>query len=520
MADRLPPGFDRGIWRVAQATPDALAVVEPGDRATTFGELVTRAHRVAHGLRERGLQPGDGVAVMAPNCVESIIVYLAAIESGLYFVPVNFHLVTEEVAYILDNSATKVFIAADRYAPVAIAAADQVCLPGDRRIGLGAIDGFAEFGTLERGRPDRFVVDPSPGDAMSYTSGSTGRPKGVRRPLGNGDVLATYDLLAGLTLGPGAAAGGVHLVCGPLYFRGPFIPAVVALHLGHTLVLMDRWSADGMLAAVERYGVVSTYLVPTMIHRLLRTPTQQRAGYDLSSLRYVLHSAAPCPVQDKRELLDWLGPIVHETYGGTEGGGTYVSPQEWLERPGTIGRAWPGAEIHVLDDEGRPCPPGVAGTVYIKPTSPEFGYHRDPVKTAAAKRGRLHTLGDIGYLDEAGYLFLQGRRSDLVISGGVNIYPAEVEAVLMRHPDVDDVAVFGIPQSEWGQQVHALIVPIAGVDDAALLAQLDEHCRAHLAGYKVPRSFELRESLPRSSAGKINKPSLQAPYWVDQVSRS
>lgn len=519
MPDPLPAAFDRGIWQAARATPDAVAVVGPDGGTTTFGELVSRAHRVAHGLRGLGLRSGDGVAVMAPNCVETILVYLAAIEAGLYFVPVNFHLVTEEVAYILDNSSSEAFVAADRFAAVASAAADQAGLPGARRIALGGIDGFAGFASLEGGRPDGFVPDPSPGEAMSYTSGSTGRPKGVRRPLGNGDVLATYELLASLTLGPRAAAGGVHLVCGPLYFRGPFMPAIVALHLGHTLVLMDRWSAEDMLAAVERHGVVSTYLVPTMIHRLLRVPPEQRAGYDLSSLGYVLHSAAPCPVAEKRELLDWLGPIVHETYGGTEGGGTYVSPQEWLERPGTLGRAWPGAEIHVLDDEGRPCPPGVAGTVYIRPTSPDFGYHRDPDKTAAAKRGRLHTLGDIGYLDAAGYLFLHGRRSDLVISGGANIYPAEVEAALLRHPSIDDVAVFGIPQAEWGQQVHALIVPMPGVDGDALIAELDAHCRAHLAGYKVPRSFELRESLPRTSAGKINKPSLQAPYWDEPVSR-
>jgi long-chain acyl-CoA synthetase len=517
MPDLLPPGFDRGVWRAASTNSGATAIIGPDGESTTFGDLIGQAHRVAHALRALGLQTGDGVAVMAPNCVELIAVYLAAIETGLYFVPVNFHLVAGEVAYILDNSGTRVFLASERYAEVATKAADEVGLPADRRFSLGAVEGFRPFAELAANQPATFVENPTPGEAMSYTSGSTGRPKGVRRPLGKGDVLATYELTAALTLGPDARGGGVHLVCGPLYFRGPFIPALVALHLGQTLVLMDRWSAEGMLEKVEQHRVTSTYLVPTMIHRLLRVPADKRAGYDVASLTYVLHSAAPCPVQEKRELLEWLGPVVHETYGGTEGGGTYVSPQEWLERPGTIGRAWPGAEIHVLDETGQPCPPGVSGTVYIKPTSPDFGYHKDPAKTAAAKQGRLHTLGDIGYLDEDGYLFLHGRRSDLIISGGANIYPAEVEAAMLRHPDVGDLAVFGVPDADWGQRVHALVVPNPGVDGSNLIAQLDAHCRAHLAGYKVPTSFELRESLPRTSAGKLNKPSLQAPYWDEQV---
>ena len=514
MSELLPPEFGRGVWRVAAERPDDTAIIEADGRRTSFAVLVGDAHRLAHSLRELGLGAGDGVAAMTPNRREFFSVYLAAMETGLYFVPVNFHLVADEVAHILDSSGSVVFVADERYADVAVMAADRVGLTDGHRFALGTIDGFAPFERLTAGRPSGFVAEPVLGEAMSYTSGSTGRPKGVRRPLGNGDVLATYELTAALTLGPEPTApGSTHLVCGPLYFRGPFIPAMVALHLGQTLVLSDRWTANGMLDSVQRYRVTSTYLVPTMIHRLLRLPAADRAAADMSCLRYVLHSAAPCPIAEKRALLDWLGPIVHETYGGTEGGGTYVSPQEWLDRPGTIGRAWPGAEIHVLDEQGNDCPPGVTGTVYIKPTSPDFAYHQDPEKTAAAKRGRLHTLGDLGYLDDDGYLFLHGRRSDLIISGGANVYPAEVEAVLLRHPAVDDVAVFGIPDVDWGQRVHALVVLADGTDRANLPAEFEAHCRVHLAGYKVPRSIEVRDSLPRTSAGKINKSSLQAPYW-------
>lgn len=514
MSELLPPAFNRGVWRVAAERPEDTAIIEADGRRTTFADLVGEAHRVAHSLRELGLGAGDGVAAMTPNRREFLAVYLAAMETGLYFVPVNFHLVADEVAYILSNSGSVILVADERYAGVASAAAERAGVAEGHRFALGSITGFAPYERLTVGKPSEFVTKPVLGEAMSYTSGSTGRPKGIRRPLGHGDVLATYELTAALTLGPEPAVpGSAHLVCGPLYFRGPFIPAMVALHMGQTLVLSDRWTAAGMLDMVQRYRVTSTYLVPTMIHRLLRLPGPNRAAADISSLRYVLHSAAPCPVAEKRALLDWLGPIVHETYGGTEGGGTYVSPEEWLERPGTIGRAWPGAEIRVLDEEGKDCPPGVTGTVYIKPTSPDFGYHNDPEKTAAAKRGRLHTLGDLGYLDDDGYLFLRGRRSDLIISGGANVYPAEVESVLLRHPSVEDVAVFGIPDLEWGQRVHALVVPAEGTDATKLAADLEAHCREYLAGYKVPRSVEVRQSLPRTSAGKINKPSLQAPYW-------
>jgi long-chain acyl-CoA synthetase len=514
ISDLLPPAFRRGVWRVAAERPDDTAIIEADGRATSFADLVGEAHSVAHALRELGLGAGDGVAAMTPNRREFLALYLAALETGLYFVPVNFHLVADEVAYILDNSGSVILVADQRYAGVAAAAAEQAGVAEGHRFALGSIAGFTPFERLTVGRPKEFVVRPALGEAMSYTSGSTGRPKGVRRPLGNGDVLATYELTAALTLGPEPTApGSTHLVCGPLYFRGPFIPAMVALHMGQTLVLSDRWTAAEMLDMVQRYRVTSTYLVPTMIHRLLRLPAADRAAADTSSLRYVLHSAAPCPITEKRALLDWLGPIVHETYGGTEGGGTYVSPEEWLARPGTIGRAWPGAEIRILDEQGNDCPPGVTGTVFIKPTSPDFGYHKDPEKTAAAKRGRLHTLGDLGYLDDDGYLFLHGRRSDLIISGGANIYPAEVESVLLRHPAVEDVAVFGIPDPEWGQRVHALVVLADGMDATSPSADLAAHCREHLAGYKVPRSFEVRQSLPRTSAGKISKPSLQAPYW-------
>jgi long-chain acyl-CoA synthetase len=274
---------------------------------------------------------------------------------------------------------------------------------------------------------------------------------------------------------------------------------------------MDRWKPETALALIEREKVTTCYVVPTMMHRLVRLPSTERARHDTRSLRYVLHSAAPCPVDVKRELIEWWGPVVYETYGGTEGGGTRVTPAEWLERPGTVGRPWPGAEIHILDETGAPCPPDVDGFVYIKPTSPNFEYFRDPGKTASIKMGGLHTLGDIGHVDDAGYLFLRGRRSDLIISGGVNIYPAEVEDALLSSPDVHDAAVVGVPDDEWGESVKALVIPAAGIAaDDELRARLMTHCRARLAGFKCPRIIEFRDTLPRTSAGKMYKRYLSA----------
>jgi long-chain acyl-CoA synthetase len=276
---------------------------------------------------------------------------------------------------------------------------------------------------------------------------------------------------------------------------------------------MERWTPTGWLGLVQRHAVVTAYLVPTMLHRLGQLDREVRDQFDVSSLEHVLHSAAPVAPSDKHEMIRWLGPVLFETYGGTEGGGTRVDSREWLERPGTVGRAWPGAEVHVLDADGTPCPPGVEGTVYIRPTSPSFRYHNDPDKTAEAKAGALHTIGDLGWLDEDGYLFLLGRRADLIISGGVNIYPIEIENVLLESSDVADATVFGIPDDDRGEQILALVVLNDEVDESTAVETLTEHCTARLAKYKLPRIIEVRAELPRTSAGKLYKRRLQDEYW-------
>ena len=507
----LPDKFARGFWQVAEAHPTAVALREHDGRAITFGALRNQVHAYAHAFRSRGLSTGGVVAVILSNRIEFVALYLACIESGLYFVPVNFHLTDGEVAYILENSQAQLLVTEARFGATASAAAEATGLADDVRFAVDEVGGFASLASLAANRPATFVDDAIPGDVIVYTSGTTGKPKGVRRELGKGDVLATLDLFAAVVLGDDWRDGGVHLVSAPLYHRGPFIVALVALHCGHRLVLMDRWLPESALALIEREHVTTCYVVPTMMHRLVRLPEAERERYDTSSLRYVLHSAAPCPVDVKRALIEWWGPVVYETYGGTEGGGTRVTPAEWLERPGTVGRPWEGAEIHILDEDGVPCAPGADGYVYIKPTSPNFEYFRDPDKTASIKLGHLHTLGDIGHVDDAGYLYLRGRRSDLIISGGVNIYPAEVEDALLSSPDVHDAAVIGVPDDEWGETVKALVIPAHGVAaDDALRERLLAHCRTRLAGFKCPRVIEFRDTLPRTSAGKMYKRYLAA----------
>jgi long-chain acyl-CoA synthetase len=277
---------------------------------------------------------------------------------------------------------------------------------------------------------------------------------------------------------------------------------------------MDRWTPESALAAIERHRVTTTHMVPTQFHRLLALPEDVKRRYDVSSLRHVIHAAAPCPVDVKRGMLDWWGPVIYEYYAASEGGGTLVTPEEWLQHPGTVGRAWPGAEVRVLDDAGNACATGTPGTVYMALGTQDFEYHGDKSKTDANRRDGFFTVGDIGYLDEEGYLFLCDRKTDMIISGGVNIYPAEVESVLLTHPQVADAAVFGIPDEDWGEQVKAVVEPAPGaVPGPALAEDILGFCAARVAKYKCPRSVDFVATMPRDPNGKLYKRKLRDPYW-------
>ena len=505
-----------GLWTIAQDSPDLTAVVGPDGETLSYGELAARADRYGRGLQTLGLKPGDTVALMLPNGVDLVAMYFAATQTGLYVVPVNWHLVGPEVAYLLADSGAGAFVAHERFAAVATSAADTAGVPSAARFGVGDVPGFAPLATLGADEPVARPDVRTAGAPMVYTSGTTGRPKGVRRPLTGADPdtpPAAGAWFFGI-FGIKPFDGHVHLCCSPLYHTAVLNFATLAIQLGHPAVLMDRFDAEEMLRLIDRHRVTYSHMVPTQFSRLLALPDDVRARYDVSSLRAMIHGAAPCPAEVKRRMLEWWGPVVIEYYAATEGGGTTIMADEWLERPGSVGLPWPGSVVKVLDDAGEEVPARTPGLVYMRMGQSDFEYHRDQAKTQAARVGSLFTLGDVGFLDEDGYLYLCDRKADMIISGGVNIYPAEIEGELAAHPDVADVAVFGVPHPEWGEEIKAVVQPRPGVEPGEeLAARLLEHARARLAGFKVPKSVDFADELPRDDNGKLYKRRLRDPYW-------
>jgi long-chain acyl-CoA synthetase len=466
-----------------------------------------------------------------PNSIELYAVYLAAMQAGWYFTPINWHLVGPEIAYIVDDAEAKVLVAGGRFAEAARAAADELDLPPTALLsvadigntgGTGHIDGFRRLDEAVAGQPTTVPADRTAGAPMHYTSGTTGRPKGVRRSLPgrNPDEVAGAAgyLFAMFGIEPGD--GHVHICGSPLYHTAVLAFSATSLHYGHPVVLMDKWDPTEMLRLIERHRVTHSHMVPTQFHRLLALPDEVRARYDVSSLRTMIHAAAPCPPETKRRMLEWWGPVIYEYYAATEGGGTRVGPDEWLRKPGTVGRAWPGAEIRIYDDAGRQLGSGEEGTVYMRlPPASAFEYHKDADKTRANRLDDFFTVGDVGVIDEDGYLFLRDRRADMVISGGVNIYPAEIESVLVTHPDVRDAAVFGIPHDDWGEELKAVIEPEEGVEPGPELTErVLGFCEGRLARFKLPRSVDYVAELPRDPNGKLYKRQLRDPYWRDRSS--
>ncbi|MEZ5208385.1 MAG: AMP-binding protein [Acidimicrobiales bacterium] len=486
-------------------------------RRRTWSELTDRCYRLAHVWNDAlGVAPGAHAALVLANRVEFVELVLGAICAGITLTPVNWHLTAEEITYILGDSGASVIVTDAEHAPVVRAAAAAAAEDG-RHVEVLLVGPDLE--ALVAAASD---APPSPagpaGGAMYYTSGTTGRPKGVIR--GRQPTLAEQLLsapAAGRALGMDGS--GAHLVTGPLYHAAPVGFALMDLHQGAPLVIMERFDAAATLALVEQRRVRDTHLVPTMFVRLLALDDEVRASADVSSLRTVLHGAAPVSVPVKQRMLDWWGDVLVEYWGGSEGGVvTLVDAADWRERPGTVGRPIPGHEVVVTDEGRNELPPHTDGILWCRNTrvADVFRYHGDEAKTAATFWGPgTYTLGDIGHVDDDGYVYLADRASHMIISGGVNIYPAEIEQILGEHPAVADVAVFGIPDDEWGEQVHAEVQPVAGTaGDAALAAELQAHVRAHLAGYKVPRSVAFRPDLGRLPSGKVPIRHLRAPYWA------
>jgi len=511
-------GADLGFWRIATAEPARPAIVDDDGTTLTYGELLDRSRAVVRGLAALDLRRGDALAVVLPNHRAFLECWLAGTEMGLYFVPVNSHLAPAEAAYVVANCEATVLVGHADLAELCRAAVAEAGIASDRCFAVGGIDGFDDFAVLE-GWPADAAAPRSPGTVMMYTSGTTGQPKGVRRPLPEGDPDDVAGMTAAATCqGFGITAGsGVHLVCGPMYHAGPFVGVSTAMHAGHTVVIMRQWTPERFLELVARHRVTNTQMVPTMFVRLLALPDAQRVQADVSSVESIFHTGAPCPADVKARIMDWFGPVVYETYGGTEGAATIATPKRWLQKPGTVGRPIIGAVVKILDDDGNECPTGEPGSIYIGSSRSDAAeYFKDAEKSASIRRGSLVTLGDVGYFDDDGFLFLCDRKIDMVISGGVNIYPAEVEACLLAHDAVADVAVIGVPDDEWGESVKAIVEPQPGTTPGPELADdLIEHCRARIAKFKCPRSIDFVEVLPRLPNGKIEKRRLREPYWSD-----
>jgi long-chain acyl-CoA synthetase len=519
----------RGFFALAELHPERQVLITASGERVTAGALLAGMNRAARGLRSVGVAPGDTLAVVLSNRREFLECYGAAIQSGLYFVAVNWRLGPGEIGYILDDANARVLVTEPRFA-------DVVAATGDARIDRSMVfalerdSALRPFDDLIQGQPATAPPDRLTGQIMFYTSGTTGRPKGVRKSF-RGQSSNELTLTSGIgpirrAMQPGsdssepAISDVVYLASGPFYHALPIAGVVNALDGGGVVVVMDKWTPEEFLELVARHRVTHATVVPTMFHRLLALPARVRRQADVSSLRAVNHAGAPCPVDVKRRMIEWWGPIITESYSSTEGAGTTVTSAEWLRKPGTVGRPSPGVEIKILDEDGAECPPGEAGLVYMTPLLWDFEYHHDKDKTDAARRDNMFTVGDIGYLDEDGYLFLCDRQADTIISGGVNIYPAEVEAVLLQHPAVRDAAVIGVPNAEWGEEVRAVVeVQEPAAASADLEKDLIEFCQGHIARFKCPRAVDFVASLDRDPNGKLRKGALRATYWPEEGRR-
>ncbi len=500
------------ILDVVEALPDGLAV-DDLERTRTWSELLDRAQRVGGLLRSLGIGPGGHAAQLMGNRVELIELALGASLAGSWLTPINWHLVADEVAYILEDSGAGVLLTEPQHEVVAREAAARA--RGVRVLVAGPEldDALASVDPLP------IDLDAPSGGSMFYTSGTTGRPKGVRRLI-NPTVGAwlAQNRSGGRALG--LDGRGPHLVTGPLYHAAPLGYAVMDQHNGAPMVIMDRWDEARCLELLVERAVRNTHLVPTMFVRLLRLPDEVREAFDPSTLRTVLHGAAPISPAVKRRMIEWWGPKLVEYWGASEGGVvTLVGSEDWLAHPGTVGRALPTHEVFAGTDDGTPLPAGEQGLLWCRnhQTARVFEYHNAPEKTDAAHPvDHVYSLGDIGRVDDDGWVFLSDRVSHMIISGGVNIYPAEVEHVLVAHPAVADAGVFGIPDEEWGEQVKAAVELCDGHEPSdELAADILAHCHVHLARFKVPRSVDFHDELPRQPTGKLFKQQLRAPYWVE-----
>ncbi|HJC27940.1 MAG TPA: acyl-CoA synthetase [Candidatus Dietzia intestinipullorum] len=504
----------------AATTPDKPAMIRPATgEQITYAQLESRSAQLAHLLVDDwGLRRGDTIAVISDNTLEMVEIYWAALRSGLYISAVNHHLTPEESTYIVNDCGARALF-------VSAAVADHVDLSAgahpavEHRVAFGgALDGFEDLRSVMDGQPTEPPADQPRGHDFLYSSGTTGRPKGVRVELQDGQIDEIADHYTPVfSFLYGFDADSVYLCPAPLYHAAPLRFCGVVNSVGGTVILMDRFDAEESLKLIEEYRVTHSQWVPTMFVRMLKLPEATRERYDLSSMTHAIHAAAPCPPEVKRRMIEWWGPVIHEYYSATEGMGiTFINSEEALERPGSVGRDGLKGLAHICDDEGRELPIGEVGTIYWENEEGLFSYHGDPDKTASVRHPEhptWATFGDVGYLDADRFLYLTDRRAFTIISGGVNIYPQEIENALALHPAVDDVAVIGIPDEEMGEKVHAVVVPAADrIAGPELADELLDSLRGRVSDFKLPRGVDFVGDLPRTPTGKLVKRRIMEQY--------
>ncbi len=502
------------IDQIAAQTPDKVAYrMASTGNAVTFGELESTSNQGAQLFRSLGLKPGDHIAFMLENHPRFYQIAWAAQRAGLYYTAISWRLQSEEVEYIVNNCGAKLFITSAARAEVVSAITDRIPNVTARYVLSGELPGFESWEDALAAMPAIPIDDQEEGAPMLYSSGTTGYPKGVKRPL-SGEPFGAADPLPVMMALYGATLESRYLSPAPLYHAAPLNFTMSCLRNGIEVVVMEKFDAEAALEAIERFRITHSQWVPTMFVRMLKLPEEVRTRYDVSSLECAIHAAAPCPIPVKEQMIDWWGPVIHEYYAGTEGNGfVCCNSEQWLAHKGTVGLPLT-CELHICDDEGNEVPAGESGTVYMGGGG-EFEYHEDGEKTAGSRHAKgWTTLGDLGYVDDEGYLYLTDRKHFMIISGGVNIYPQEAENALITHPKVVDVAVFGVPNEEFGEEVKAVVQPVS-MDDAGpeLELELMEYCREQLSSIKCPRSIDFDPELPRHPTGKLYKRLLKDRYW-------
>jgi acyl-CoA synthetase (AMP-forming)/AMP-acid ligase II len=491
---------------------------------TTYRELNDRSNRLAQLFYDAGLRFGDHIAILMENRPEYFEVCWAAQRSGLFYTCINWHFTADEAAYIIDDCDAAALVISDMYRDVASDLSDRMPRVRVRLMaGDALVDGYEPYAAARDRYPAEPLAEELEGTPMLYSSGTTGRPKGIRYRIEREPVGSMPAQMLLLTAVFGMTEDSIYLSPAPLYHSAPLFYCMSTMRLGGTVICMEQFDPEAALQLIERYRVTASQWVPTMFVRMLKLPDDVRTKYDLSSHQVAIHAAAPCPVEVKRQMIEWWGPIIAEYYSATEGmGATFIDSEQWLAHPGSVGKTML-APIRILDEHGDELPAGEIGTVYFEPAAgrPGFEYHKDEAKTKETfDEHGWATVGDMGYLDEDGYLYLTDRRTFMIISAGVNIYPQEAENALITHPKVFDVAVFGIPDPDTGEKVHAVVQP-ANWDDAGpeLERELIEYCRAQIAHYKCPKSVDFDPELPRQPTGKLYKRLLRDRYWGNQTSR-